>query len=298
MAPTREGQVFIGISGYDYPGWRNAFYPPEVPRREWLGYASRVFDSIELNGTFYSLKSPAAFKSWAEAVPPEFPFAVKGSRFITHNLKLRNCDLALANFFASGILALGDHLGPFLWQLPAMYRFDRDRIEGFLEKLPRTTKQLARIAAKHDQRLKKGALVEAERNLPLRHAFEIRHVSYLEDPFFDLLRAYGCAYVIADSAGRYPFHIEVISNLAYVRLHGSTELYTSQYSLQELQVWASRCDGWARSGYDVFVYFDNDAKVFAPHDALMLRLLLNDRQQLRRGRARPSGLATSQTGAP
>lgn len=286
MAPSHEGRVFIGISGYDYPGWRDAFYPPEVPRREWLGFASRLFDSIELNGTFYSLKSPTAFKSWAEAVPPAFPLAVKGSRFITHNLKLKNCDGALGNFFGSGILALGEHLGPFLWQLPAMYGFQRDRIEGFLEKLPRTTKELAKIAKNHDLRLKRGALVDTDLNLPVRHAFEIRHVSYLEDPFFDLLRAYDCAYVIADSAGRYPFHIDVTADFVYIRLHGSTELYTSQYSEEELQVWAARVDGWARSGYDVFVYFDNDAKVFAPHDALMLRLMVTDRQKRRRSRLR------------
>lgn len=272
----REGRALVGISGYDYASWREAFYPPEVPRKEWLAYASRLFDSIELNGTFYSLKSPQAYRAWAGAVPRGFPFAVKGSRFITHNLKLKNCDRALANFFASGILELGPHLGPFLWQLPATYRFEADRIEGFLAKLPRTTHQLARLARGHDERVRRGASVEPDANRRLRHALEARHPSYLDDTFFSLLRAHDCACVIADTAGKFPFHLEVTSELVYVRLHGSTELYASQYSLEELHLWAARIRAWTRRGLDVCVYFDNDAKVFAPHDALMLRLLIGE----------------------
>src|SRR3954468_7458268 len=122
-------RAFIGISGYDYPRWRGVFYPDELPKRRWLEYASRRFNSIELNGTFYSLKSPAVFSRWAAEVPKRrFVFAIKGGRFITHNLKLRNCDAALGNFFASGILALGRLTGPFLWQLPALYSFDAERM--------------------------------------------------------------------------------------------------------------------------------------------------------------------------
>jgi uncharacterized protein YecE (DUF72 family) len=112
------GRLHVGISGYDYKPWRGSFYPPDLPARRWLEYASRRFDSIELNGTFYSLKSPAVFERWVAEVPDEFVFAVKAGRFITHNLKLRNAEASLGNFFASGVLALGRKTGPFLWQLP------------------------------------------------------------------------------------------------------------------------------------------------------------------------------------
>jgi len=105
-------RAFVGISGFDYAGWRDAFYPPDLPRRAWLAFASRIFNSIELNGTFYSLKSPSTFERWLEDVPPGFVFALKGGRFITHKLKLRNCEAPLGNFFASGILALGEAIGP------------------------------------------------------------------------------------------------------------------------------------------------------------------------------------------
>ena len=99
-----RGHRYVGISGYDYAGWRGSFYPPDVPRRLWIAFASRVFNSVELNGTFYSLKSPDTYARWAAATPDDFIFAVKGGRFITHNLKLRNCDAALGNFFAIGVL--------------------------------------------------------------------------------------------------------------------------------------------------------------------------------------------------
>ena len=128
-ARAKGGQAWIGISGYDYKPWRGVFYPDGLPAREWLRFASRTFNSIELNGTFYSLKSPAVFERWlAEAPETNFLFAVKGGRFITHNLKLRRSETALGNFFASGVLALGERTGPFLWQLPATYRFEADRL--------------------------------------------------------------------------------------------------------------------------------------------------------------------------
>src|SRR3954466_13519895 len=169
-------RCYIGISGYDYQGWRGTFYPDDVPRHSWLGFASRIFNSVELNGTFYSLKSPAVFARWATEVPDDgFVFAIKGGRFITHNLKLRNCDRALGNFFASGILALGAKTGPFLWQLPGPYRFDAPRMAPFMGMLPPTTREAESVALWHDDRLRRGALVEAPVDIPLRHAFEVRH---------------------------------------------------------------------------------------------------------------------------
>ncbi len=267
----RRTRAYIGISGYDYKGWRGRFYPETLAARLWLRHASRVFNSIELNGTFYSLKSPDVFRRWAgEAPEDDFVFAVKGGRFITHNLKLRNAETALGNFFASGVLALGRRTGPFLWQLPGTYRFSAERLDGFMRQLPRDSAEGEAVARQHDARLKRGALVTAEERVAYRHAFEVRHPSYFVPEFYDLLRAHQCGFVIADTAGRYPYAEEITADYAYVRLHGSQELYVSGYADAELDAWARRVRRWRAGGRDVYVYFDNDAKVHAPFDALRL----------------------------
>jgi uncharacterized protein YecE (DUF72 family) len=265
------GQAIIGISGYDYKGWRGRFYPDGLPARRWLAYASERFDSVELNGTFYSLKSPPVFARWAAEVPEGFVFAVKGGRFLTHNLKLRNAEASLGNFFASGVLALGRKTGPFLWQLPATYRFDAERLDGFLRLLPRSARAAEAVAERHDDRLRRGALVEAPVDVPYRHAFEVRHASYFHEEFYALLREHRCAWVVADTAGRFPYAEEVTADFVYVRLHGSQELYASGYSDAELDAWAAKIAAWRRGGRDVYVYFDNDAKVHAPFDAMRLK---------------------------
>ena len=213
MAPPPVRRAWIGISGYDYKPWRGAFYPGELPARRWLEYASARFNSIELNGTFYSLKSPAVFARWVAETPGHnFVLAVKGGRFITHNLKLKNAERSLGNFFASGVLALGRKTGPFLWQLPATYRFDAERMDGFMRQLPRTSRDAEAVALRHDERLRRGALVDATENVPYRHAFEVRHPSYFHDEFFALLRDHRCAFVIADTAGKFPYAEEVTSD--------------------------------------------------------------------------------------
>jgi uncharacterized protein YecE (DUF72 family) len=266
-------RCYVGISGYDYAGWRDSFYPPGVPRHSWLGFASRIFNSIELNGTFYSLKSPLVYERWASEVPDEdFVFAIKGGRFITHNLKLRNCTTAMGNFFASGVLALGRKTGPFLWQLPASYRFDAERMDNFMRSLPRSSIEAEAVARQHDARLKRGALVTAREPVPYRHAFEVRHPSYFCDEFYDILRANRCAFVIADTAGKFAYAEEVTTDFVYVRLHGSTALYASDYTDDELAAWAAKIAQWTgeASNRDVYAYFDNDAKVHAPHNAMQL----------------------------
>lgn len=271
------GRARVGISGYDYAGWRGTFYPPDVPRRDWLAFAARIFASIELNGTFYSLKSPDVFARWAAEVPArEFAFAIKGGRFITHNLKLRNCTAALGNFFASGVLSLGRKTGPFLWQLPASYRFDAERLDSFIRMLPRSSEDAEAIARQHDHRLRRGALVTAAEHVRYRHAFEVRHPSYFCDEFYNVLRAHGCGFVIADTAGRYGYAEEVTSDFVYVRLHGSAALYASDYTDEELVAWARRIKAWTSqpNDCDVYVYFDNDAKVHAPYNAMQLADLL------------------------
>jgi uncharacterized protein YecE (DUF72 family) len=281
-------ELHVGISGYDYPRWRGGFYPLAMPKARWLEYASRSFTSIELNGTFYSLKSPAVFRRWAEATPDDgFVFAIKGGRFITHNLKLRNCTTALGNFFASGVLALGRRTGPFLWQLPATYRFDAERLDSFMRMLPRDSVEGEAVAREHDERLRRGALVEAAERVPFGHAFEVRHESYFHDEFYDILRRHHCAFVVADTAGNFGYAEVVTADFVYVRLHGSQQLYVSGYTDAELDLWTERIRRWRGTGKrrrSVYVYFDNDAKVHAPHDALRLMQRL--------------GLAPREGGAP
>jgi uncharacterized protein YecE (DUF72 family) len=268
------GRAFVGISGYDYKPWRGRFYPDELPARRWLEYASERFNSIELNGTFYSLKSPAVFERWVTEVPArDFVFAVKGGRFITHNLKLRNVETALGNFFASGVLALGRRTGPFLWQLPATYRFEAERLDSFIRQLPRSAGEAEAVARRHDARLRRGALIDAAAPMKYRHAFEVRHPSYFHEEFYSLLREHRCAFVVADTAGKFPYAEEVTADFVYVRLHGSRQLYASGYTDEELDAWAQRVNAWrsvADGARDVYVYFDNDAKVHAPFDALRL----------------------------
>jgi uncharacterized protein YecE (DUF72 family) len=276
---SRVGRIRVGISGYDYKAWRGQFYPERLASRHWLRYAASVFDTIELNGTFYSLKSPDVFRRWVSEVPPGFLFAVKGSRFITHDLKLRNAEAALANFYASGVLALGRMTGPFLWQLPAMYRFERERIANFLALLPRDSIAAAKLARGHDNRLRRGALTATDSRIRYRHAFEVRHPSYFTDEFADLLREHDVGFVVADTAGKFPYAETVTSRFVYVRLHGSRQLYTSDYTDDELAVWAKRIERWTGEGLDVYVYFDNDAKVHAPFDALRLGGLLTMRNE-------------------
>lgn len=266
-------RAWIGISGYNYRGWRGNFYPARLPAREWLGYASRHFNSIELNSTFYSLKSPAIYRRWADATPDGFVFAIKGSRFITHNLKLARAGPALANFFASGILALGERTGPLLWQLPGTYRFDPERMTRFFELLPRSASDAAALAAGHNPAQVPDPELTPAADLPFRHALEARHPSCFTPEALDLLRAWDIALVIADTAGRFPREDVLTGDFVYVRLHGSTHLYASRYEDRELDRWTRHLVEWSTAGgitRDVFVYFDNDALGHAPHDALRL----------------------------
>jgi uncharacterized protein YecE (DUF72 family) len=187
--------------------------------------------------------------------------------------KLRNVETALGNFFASGVLALGRKTGPFLWQLPATYRFEADRLDSFIRQLPRTARDAEAVARQHDARLRRGALLDAAAPVQYRHAFEVRHPSYFHDEFYSLLREHRCAFVIADTAGKFPYAEQVTADFVYVRLHGSQQLYASGYTDEELDAWAQRANGWrsvATGARDVYVYIDNDAKVHAPFDALRL----------------------------
>jgi uncharacterized protein YecE (DUF72 family) len=284
----RSGHIRIGLSGWKYPGWRGRFYPKGLRQKDELAYAARHVDTIEINGTFYSLQRPELFAAWRNAVPEDFVFAVKGSRFITHMKKLRGIETALANFFASGLLALGPKLGPFLWQLPERFVYDETRLDGFLSALPRDTEAAAELARRHDHRVAGRALTQTDTRRPIRHAIEIRHVSFLDPGFVALLRRHGIALVFADTVA-WPYAEDLTADFVYIRLHGSQELYTSGYEEEAIEHWAARVRLWANGaspndaklvaapapphsqGRDVYVYFDNDAKVRAPVDAQALR---------------------------
>ncbi|APO97991.1 hypothetical protein TB9_06035 [Xanthomonas perforans] len=286
--------IRIGISGWRYARWRGTFYPAGLAQRRELEYAAGCFPSVEINGSFYSLQRPDSFQRWHDETPEDFVFSVKGPRFITHMKRLRDCEQALANFFASGILRLGAKLGPVLWQLPPTLRFDAELLDAFLGSLPRDSEAALARARKRDTALMQGrSALAIDRNRPIRHALEVRHDSFCDPACMRLLRRHNVAVVVADTAGKFPYMEDVSADFVYVRLHGDAQLYASGYSDTALDRWAARIAAWAsgaepddaarvgararkRAMRDVYCYFDNDMKVHAPFDArgLMQRLQL------------------------
>jgi uncharacterized protein YecE (DUF72 family) len=279
------GRIRIGVSGWRYPPWRGNFYPPRLAQARELEYASRQFSSIELNGSFYSLQRPSSYAQWARQTPPGFVFAVKGSRYITHMLRLRNIETALANFLASGLFELGDKLGPLLWQFPPSMAFDPGLFSEFFQRLPRTTLSAALLAQEHDQRLDGRTSLQPQRNQRLRHAVEVRHQSFVDPAFIALLRRFRIAWVVADTPRPWPLFEDVTADFIYMRLHGATELYQSRYTGDQLERWANAIGAWANGGQpadarlisadppaarqnrDVYCYFDNTDKLHAPDNA-------------------------------
>jgi uncharacterized protein YecE (DUF72 family) len=284
--------IRVGISGFRYAPWRNVFYPSKLPQRAELAFAAQYFPSIELNGSFYSLQRPEYYAQWYEETPRGFVLALKGGRFITHMKKLRGVDAALANYFASGVLALREKLGPILWQFPENMPADPGRFTAFFDKLPRDTAAAARLARAHEARLKGRSLTATDRTRRLRHAVELRNPASATPDFIALLKRYRVAWVVADTAGRWPYAEDITSDFVYARLHGDKTLYQSGYSEAALERWAKRVQSWSqgseptdarriaaqparrRAARDVFVYFDNDVKVHAPFDALALQRAL------------------------
>jgi uncharacterized protein YecE (DUF72 family) len=264
------------------------FYPKGLQQRRELGYASRKMNSIEINGTFYSLQRPASFKKWYDETPNDFVFAVKGPKYLTHMKRLSDIRRPLANFFACGVLLLGKKLGPILWQFPPWWPYDRERMSDFLKLLPRSSEKASELAAEHTLKKKDWIWTEAAAKTRLQHSFEPRHASFFVPDFVELLRKHNTALVFADTAGKWPYAEDLTADFIYCRLHGSKELYASGYTDEELDRWADRIRKW-RNGRqprdakllrskkddpgktrDVFVYFDNDIKVHAPFDAIQL----------------------------
>jgi uncharacterized protein YecE (DUF72 family) len=286
QAGRARADIRIGVSGWTYSPWRGNFYPEGLRQKDELAFAARAFSALEINGTFYGMQIPSSFQAWAAATPDDFVFAVKAPRFITHMLRLRKAETALANFFASGPLALRSKLGPLLWQFPPNFKFDAELLDAFFSLLPRDAKAAARLGARHDHRLRAAPYLEPGGVPPLRHAIEIRHESFRTPAFIELLRRHDIALVCADTVD-WPLLMDVTANFVYCRLHGSTELYRSGYSHAELDRWAARVDAWASGRSmtdgnfvtkplddhrrrDVFLFFDNTDKLKAPDDARAL----------------------------
>jgi uncharacterized protein YecE (DUF72 family) len=264
MTRWPDTQFRVGISGWRYPPWRKVYYPEGLPQRAELGYASNRLNSIELNGSFYALQRPTSYQRWYDETPDGFVFSLKGPRFVTHMKRLADVDAPMANFFASGVLALGNKLGPVLWQLPPNFQYDAERCATFFAQLPRSTAAAAEVAKGHDERMEGRALLECAVDIPVRHAIEVRHNSFKTKEFVDLAREHDVAVVCADTAGKWPMFEDVTADFAYVRLHGADELYVSGYDDKSLDRWARKIRSWK---CDTYVYFDNDVKVHAPYDA-------------------------------
>jgi uncharacterized protein YecE (DUF72 family) len=262
-----------------------------------LGFASRVFSTIEVNGSFYSLQTPDTYRTWYAETPPEFVFAIKAGRYVTHQKRLREPEQGLANFFASGLLELGEKLGPLLWQLPPSLKFDPVRVREFFEILPRTHAQAAQLARRHSTWMQGRVAFGNASEARLLHVLECRHPSFNDPKLIELLRKYSVAPCVADSAEKYPVIEDLSAEFVYVRLHGSEELYSSGYTDRQLRWWGSRIRRWSSGrpatkarvldpddagdgrARDVFVYFDNDAKVHAPFDAMHLANLLHSQPE-------------------
>ena len=235
---------YIGTSGWHYKHWVATFYPPKTPAAKMLAYYLERFDTVELNNTFYRLPQKTALENWRTSTPPNFHFAAKGSRFITHMKKLKDPTPALAKYF-DAIEVLGEKLGPILFQLPPNWEVDPERFHAFLQALP-----------KHH-----------------RYAFEFRNATWDTGAIYDLLAQHRAAYCLYDLAG-YQSPMHVSTDLVYVRLHGPGGKYQGSYSKEDLNVWAERIRQWREQKRSVYVYFDNDQAGYAAFNALQLKQLL------------------------
>lgn len=298
-----KAEVRIGISGWRYAPWRGDFYPEGLTQKDELRFASRAVSSIEINGSFYSLQTPERYANWYADTPQGFVFSVKAPRFITHVRRLVDVEKPVANFFASGVLRLGEKLGPILWQFPPSFRFVPETFARFLDLLPHDTAAALQTARGHDARMEGRSHLEIDCNRRLRHAVEIRNQSFVDPAFVALLREHQVALVVADTAGKWPYREDLTSDFVYIRLHGADELYTSGYTPAALDRWCERIDRWRSGGQpddaeliepreadgnprQVYCYFDNDVKVRAPYDArgLLHRLGLDEGLETTPGR--------------
>lgn len=249
---TAAGKIYIGISGWNYPSWKHGFYAT-VPRKDWLRFAASCFTAIEVNATFYRLQEKATFKRWREETPADFRFAIKGNRYLTHNKKLIDpvASIRLERERAEG---LGGKLAAVVWQLPRRFHKNLERLTQFARALKRWPKA--------------------------RHAIEFRHPSWFDTEVADCLKQHGIANCQSDAAD-WPLWDVVTTDLVYLRLHGHSRTYASGYSKARLESWTEKIRRWHKKGYDVHVYFDNDAEGRAPYDALKLLELVKGKTLIR-----------------
>lgn len=286
----KRSPIRIGISGWQYAGWRGVFYPPGLAQAHELAFASRAMQTIEINGSHYSLQRPTSYQRWHDDTPDDFVFSVKAPRYLTHLLRLEgdSVPVALGNFIASGILNLRAKLGPLLWQFPPGMAFKPEVFESFLQLLPHDTEAAARFARRHHDDHVRNPCLETDRKRRLRHAIEIRHPSFCTEVFVRMLRRHRAALVVSEAVADWPYVEDVTGDFVYLRLHGPETLYGGRYSDAALDRWATRINAWAsggepkdahristlrpraRSSREVYCYFDNDQKVRAPFDARRL----------------------------
>lgn len=238
------GQVRIGTSGWHYKHWRGAFYPAKLPASKMLAFYTERFDTVEINNSFYRLPSEAALGEWRESTPGNFRFAVKASRFITHNKKLKDPEPSL-ELLLPRIETLGEKLGPVLFQLPPQWQLNLERLEHFLRILPRVH----------------------------HYSFEFRNETWNIKEVYELLRHFNAAYCVFHLAG-FESPVEITADFAYIRLHGPGGKYQGSYSDEHLKKWAARIRSWRRRLKSIYVYFDNDQGGYAAQNALRLRELV------------------------
>ena len=242
-----KGRIRVGIGGWTYPPWRETFYPDGLPQRQELDFASRQFGAIEINATFYGRQSPQSWENWANAVPDGFEFAIKGSRYCVTRPKLADAGEGITTYFAQGMAALREKLGPVLWMLAARRKFDREDIAAFLKLLP----------------LDIGGI-------PLRHVIEPRHESFRDEAFFALCRDHDVAIVFGDD-DEFPCIDADTASFAYARLQRMREEVLTGYDDDALDAFATRARRWRKDGRDSYLFMINGAKLRAPAAALALQ---------------------------
>ncbi len=270
--------IRVGMSGWTFAPWRKSFYPKGLVQKKELEYASRRLNTIEINGTFYSLQRPKSFQSWYAQTPADFVFALKAPRFITHILRLKEAEEPIANFFASGILALKEKLGPVLWQFPPNVKLKDDRFEKFVKLLPSTGVQAEKLARQHGARMEGREWTSAEGVKKVRHALEFRHPSFFNADFFALLRAYNIAIVLAHGGEDALYCEEPTADFLYARMHGEGKAFAKGYPKKSLDRFAEQLAAWTKGKRDAYVYFNTEAKVYSPHDAVHLTEALQARK--------------------
>jgi uncharacterized protein YecE (DUF72 family) len=273
----QQPRAYVGTSAWNKPQWRGHFYPEGLVQRRELEYAAERLASLEINATFHGLQSPATYLDWRARTPDDFVFSVKGNRTVTHDHRLMNPARNVADFFASGVLGLQEKMGPVLWQVSEYLPFASHTTEEFLAVLPHSVGEAQALIEQHARtEADRLSLTAADR--PIRHAFEVRHESFKDAKFLELLRRYDVAVVVTNSPP-WPELRDVTSDFVYVRLHGDLERRPHGYSDADLDEWAGRINGWLSGkacpdgrGRDVFAYFDNpdDRGTRSPFDAMHL----------------------------